>query len=88
MSWIVTTVGTRVASGTMPFVKWATSASTSRSAVGANACIQTSRGAFQDGVAIRTRCGNGAVVSIGRFDTTISSSFTASCARWWSRCSV
>ena len=88
MSWMVTTAGTRDMSGIMPLVKCATSASTSRIAVTASVCIQTSRGARRDGVAIRTPGGSGDVVSIARFEITISSSFDTTCARWWSRCSV
>ncbi len=58
----------------MPFVKCATSASSSRSVRGASICIHTIRGSREAGTAIRTWPGSGAVVSIGRFDTTISSS--------------
>ena len=81
MSWMVTTVGTGEISGSMPLVKWTTSASTSRSAVTASVCIHTSRGTRRAGVASRTRDGSGDVVSIARFDTTINSSLVASCAR-------
>ncbi len=78
---MVTTAGTADRRGNMPLVKWTTSASTSRSAVTATVCIQTRRGTRRRGVASRTRAGSGAVVSMDRLETTISSSFDAVRAR-------
>ena len=78
---MVTTVGAGDTSGSIPLVKWTTSASTWRSAVDASVCIQTSRGTPRGGVATRTRGGSGAVVSMARLDRTISSSLIAVRAR-------
>ncbi len=54
MSWIVTTVGTGDASGTIPLVKWTTSTCSCRSIRGASVCIQTIRGIRHDELAICT----------------------------------
>ena len=78
MSWIVTTVGTGDISGSMPLVKCDDVGVDLRAArATASVCIQTSRGTRRGGVATRTRAGSGDVVSIDRFETTISSSFGA-----------
>ena len=87
MSWIVTTDGTRDKIGTIPLVKCTTSARTFFSAAAARVCIHTMRATRRGAVATRTRGGSGSSVSIGWFDTTISSSSIASCARCRSRCS-
>ena len=78
---IVTTLGTDEASGIIPLVKCATSASSARSVRGASNCVHARRGTCRDVLTMRRRLGNGASVSIGRFETTTSSSDDASSTR-------
>ena len=78
---MVTTVGTGEPSGTMPFVKCPTSGRSRSSVRSAVVCSHTIRGIRQAGAMTRTWLGSGLVVSIGWFDTTISSSSRASATR-------